>query len=164
MSNGKNQNNSENKEIISWCDKYATGIDQIDKQHRHLVVLTNQLYSACFAPHDVLESVFKEAMSRMVEYVRFHFNDELKLLKAINYPDYQNHKKMHDTLVNNILDTVKSYNEGKNHIPNNFVRTLVDWVFSHIAFYDKQYSLYVTDQIRVGALSKDKLKVISAEG
>ena len=154
------KNNTNNKEIVIWSDKYATGIEQIDVQHRQLVILTNQLYAACFAKDDVLQTAFKAAMSRMVEYVRFHFEDELKLLNAIGYPDYQSHKKMHDTLINKILEASKSYGEGKKFVPNNFVRTLVDWVFSHIAVYDKRYSAYIMERIKNGLLSPEKLKTI----
>ena len=147
-------------EIIAWDSKYATGIELIDSQHRKLVVLTNELYAACLAKDDKLQSAFKGAMSRMVEYVHFHFDAEIKLLNAIDYPDSPNHKKMHDNLIKKILDAVNDYNEGKKFVPNNFVRTLVDWVFSHIAFYDKQYSLHTMDRIRIGVLTRERLKEI----
>ena len=147
-------------EIVIWSDKYATGIEIIDKQHKQLVTLTNELYTACLARDDGLQTAFKKAMSRMVEYVCFHFNMENKLLSAIDYPDCKNHKKMHDTLIQKILDTVKEYNEGKMFVPNNFVRALVDWVFSHIAFYDKQYSYFALEKIKSGALPLEKLKEI----
>jgi len=160
MNREKTQNNADKKEIVVWCDKYATGIEQIDEQHHHLVNLTNQLYAACFAKEDVLKTVFKDAMSRMVEYVRFHFDAELKLLQAIEYPDYQNHKKMHDALIVKILEAAKGYDEGKKFVPNNFVRTLVDWVFSHIAVYDKRYSAYTMDRLKNGMLTLEKLKAI----
>ena len=147
-------------EIVIWEDKYATGIEMIDNQHRQLVELTNQLYLACLAGDEVLNTVFKDAMSRMVEYVRFHFSAELKLLSAINYPDYHNHKKMHDNLVNDILEAAKEYNEGRKFVPNNFVRTLKDWVFGHIAVYDKIYAAYVADQKWKGLLTEKMLKEI----
>jgi len=147
-------------EIISWDLKYATGINVIDSQHKKLVILTNELYAACLNKDDKLQTAFKTAMSRMVDYVTFHFNAENNLLKAIEYPDWTNHKKMHDALIKKILDTVQDYKDGKKFVPNNFVRTLVDWVFSHIAFYDKQYSLYAMDRIRVGILTKEKLHEI----
>ncbi|MCL2265318.1 MAG: bacteriohemerythrin [Treponema sp.] len=147
-------------EIISWDNKYYTGIELIDNQHRNLVRLTNELYAACLAKDDKLQTSFKDAMKRMVEYVRYHFEAENKFLTAIDYPDCQNHRKMHDNLIKKILDTVNDYNEGKKFVPNKFVRTLVDWVFGHIAFYDKQYSLYAMDKIRVGTLTMEKLKEI----
>ena len=166
MSGEKSQNykqsagNINNSEIVVWSDKYATGIELIDNQHHELVELTNQLYIACSTRDDVLQTVFKDAMSNMVKYVRFHFAAELKLLNEIKYPDYNNHKKMHDSLVKNILEAVKEYGEGKKFVPNNFVRTLKDWIFGHIAVYDKLYSAYVIEQIRKGALTKKALKEI----
>ncbi|MDR0465430.1 MAG: bacteriohemerythrin [Treponema sp.] len=156
----ENTINVNKSEIVVWSDKYATGIELIDGQHHELVELTNQLYIACLAKEDVLQVVFKDAMSRLVKYVRFHFDAESKLLHAINYPDYRSHKKMHDDLIKNILDTAQEYNEGKKFVPNNLVRTLKDWIFGHIAVYDKLYSAYVMEQIRIGAMTKKTLKEI----
>jgi len=152
--------NVKDKEIVIWDDKYATGIEMIDDQHRQLVELTNQLYLACLAGEEVLQTVFKDALHRMVEYVRFHFSAELKLLSAIDYPDYHNHKNMHDNLVNDILEAAKDFNEGKKFVPNNFVRTLKDWVFGHIAVYDKIYAAYVREQKRKGILTDKELREI----
>jgi len=149
-----------NEEIVSWSDKYATGIELIDEQHHQLVDLTNELYRACLSGGDERLTVFKDAMSRMVEYVRFHFTAELKLLDAIKYPDYNNHKKMHNDLVAEILEASKKYHDGKVFVPNKFVRTLRDWVFGHIALYDKIYSAYVEEQIKEGKLTKKMLKEI----
>jgi len=147
-------------EIIAWESKYATGIGLIDAQHKQLVALANELYAACLTKGDQLQGAFTAAMKRMVDYVHFHFDAENKLLAAINYPESASHKKLHDVLIKNILDASKEFNEGKKFVPNNFVRTLVDWVFSHIAFYDKQYSLYAVEKLRTGILTQEKLKEI----
>jgi hemerythrin len=149
-----------NTEVVVWDDKYATGIEVIDNQHKQLVELTNQLYLACLAGDEVISTVFKDAMGHMVDYVRFHFAAELKLLSAVNYPDYHNHKKMHDDLVHEILGAAKDYSEGKKFVPNNFVRTLRDWIFGHIAVYDKIYAAYVADEIRKGVITEKMLKEI----
>ena len=139
------------EQIVNWDKKYATGIELIDTQHRKLVSLTNELYQACLSGND--ETTFREAMKCMVEYVRFHFSAEQKLLESIGFPGYENHKMQHDSLVKNILETVKDYREGKPFVPNSFVRTLKDWVFGHIAINDKIYAAFVADQIKLGILS-----------
>ena len=148
--------------IVIWDEKYATGIELIDMQHKQLINLTNNLYVACSARGDNLQTVFKDAMKRMVDYVRFHFEAEVKLLAAIRFPDSVNHQKMHDVLIKDILDAVKDYSEGKKFIPNNFVRTLVQWILSHIAFYDKQYANFAMESIKNGTLTVEKLKEIEA--
>ena len=149
--------NDGNKEIVTWGESYATGIELIDYQHKELVKLTNQLYQACLAGNEVVEAVFKAAMSKMVDYVRFHFTAELELLKRIDYPDYNSHKKQHDTLVMNILEASKEYGDGKRFTPNNFVRTLKDWVFGHIAVSDKFYAAYVSEQKDKGLLTDEQI-------
>lgn len=146
--------------IVVWDNKYNTGIELIDSQHKQLIELTNKLFIACREDDDVLQAVFKNAMSRMVEYVRFHFDAEIRLLTALKYPDLQNHKKKHDGLVEDILEASIEYNEGRKYVPNNFTRTLRDWILSHIGFYDKAYTLYVREQIRTGKLTEKKFREI----
>ena len=150
------------KEIVVWDEKYTTGIELIDTQHKQLINLTNQLYAACSAKGDDLQTVFKDALKRMVDYVHYHFSAELKLLAAIQFPDCGNHQKMHDALIKDILDAVKDFNEGKKFTPNNFVRTLVQWILSHIGFYDKQFADFAMKSIKSGALTLDRLKEIES--
>ena len=143
----------DNGEIVVWSDKYATGIQKIDDQHRRLVVLTNDLYKACLQNSKETETRFKESMSLMVEYVRFHFSDELKILERVKFPGFQEHKKQHDTLVKNIFEAAQDYNEGLRYVPNTFVRTLKDWVFGHIAISDRIYSAYIMKLKEKGLLT-----------
>ena len=146
-------NPNDNENIVVWEEKYATGIHMIDSQHKELFSLTNELFHACMGDNEALKSVFKETMERMVEYVRFHFGAEQVLLQRIKYPDYQEHKRQHDILVRDILEAVKGYNKGEKFIPNQFVRTLRDWILSHIAVSDMQYMVFITAQKKKGLLS-----------
>jgi len=158
-SNDPQEKTQKTAEVVVWDEKYSTGIESIDAQHKQLVELTNQLFIACIAKPDILQVVFKEAMHKMVEYVHFHFDNEIKLLKEVNYPQLHEHKKMHDDLIKDILEAAKNYNSDKHFVPNHFVRTLKDWIFSHIAIHDKSYSFYIKGQIHSGNLSAQVLKI-----
>jgi len=144
-------------EYLTWDESFKIGIALIDKQHKELVGYINQLYRACLAGNDAVAPAFKEAMSHMVDYVRLHFNTEQELLKRINYPSFNEHKKQHDELIKDILITAKNYRDGKKFVPHNFVRTLRDWVLSHIAVHDKAYSTYIHEQIGKGKITKQHL-------
>jgi hemerythrin len=146
-----------NLDLVIWDDKYATGIQLIDSQHKELISLTNELFHACLNKNESIEGVFKETMRRMVEYVHFHFGAEQEMLQRIKYPDYQEHKKQHDTFVRNVLASVKEYNEGKKLVPNHFVRSLRDWILSHIAHYDKLYAAYIVTQKKKGLISDKEI-------
>jgi len=140
-------------DMVIWDEKYATGIELVDSQHKELFSLTNELFHACMGDDDALKDVFKETMERMVDYVRFHFGAEQQMLQRINYPDYQEHKKQHDTLVRDILEAVNSFNKGEKFVANQFVRTMRDWILSHIALTDRLYVAYITEQKKKGLLS-----------
>lgn len=146
---------SKKNTIVTWGENFATGIPLIDKQHMELVNLTNLLYQACLAGEH--KTAFKDAMSMMVDYVRFHFTAELELLKRINYPGYSEHKAEHDSLVKQILEAVQEFKAGRIFVPHSFVRTLKDWVFGHIGFTDRKYSKYVAEQKSLGLLSDKDL-------
>jgi hemerythrin len=146
-------NKKDSPDMVIWDEKYATGIQLIDSQHKELFSLTNELFHACLDGDETLKGVFKETMGRMVDYVRFHFGAEQVLLQRIKYPDYPEHKKQHDKLVRDILESVKEYNYGKKFIPNQFVRTLRDWILSHIGLTDKLYVAYIAAQKKKGLLT-----------
>ena len=146
------------KDIISWGETFSTGIESIDKQHRHLVALTNQLYKACMVGGDSSNKAFKESMKRVVEYVRFHFHTEQEILEKINYPDILKHKKEHEALIMQILDFSTNKAGAKRFVPNNFVRFLKDWIVSHIAHSDKMYGRYIEAQKKKGLLSEIDIK------
>ena len=136
----------DNAQIVSWDKKYAIGIELIDRQHKELISLTNKLFQACLSGNDTVNASFKETMSYLVDYVRFHFAAEKKLQEWIKYPKYHEHKKLHDDMIILILETVRDYNEGRKFVPNNFVRSLKDWILSHIAVYDRDFAAYSTNR------------------
>ncbi|MDR0495307.1 MAG: bacteriohemerythrin [Treponema sp.] len=153
-----NVTQADNHEIIPWTHALVIGIELIDNQHKQLIMLTNELYRACLRGGTTLEAVFKETMSRMVEYVRFHFTTEQAMLQRVHYPDYAEHKKEHDSLIKTVLETTKDYSDGKKFVPNNFVRFLKDWIVSHIGYNDKIYAAYIMDQMKKGLLTKKYLE------
>jgi len=144
-------------EIVKWEASFELGIELIDSQHKELVGHINNLYRACLVGTEVADTQFKETMSRLVGYVRLHFAAEQELLTRVKFPDFKDHKKQHDSLVVNILTAAKDFNEGKKFVPHRFVRSLKDWVLSHIAVYDKVYAAYIHEQLSKGLLTEKQI-------
>ena len=63
-------------DFVSWDSSYDVKIEIVDKQHRHLVALMNELYDACLGERGALEQKFKDVMKELVDYVLVHFKDE----------------------------------------------------------------------------------------
>jgi hemerythrin len=138
--------------LVEWDDKYSVGITLIDDQHKELIRLTNELYQGCLAGNDEAKKFFFKTVRSAVEYTKFHFAAEEKLLENVRYPQYAGHKKQHEDFVMQMVNDVKSFNEGKKFVPNNFVRYLKDWILSHIALMDTQYAKYILDLKKQGKL------------
>jgi hemerythrin len=129
--------------FIEWDRRYSVGIPKIDDQHKELVRLTNELYASCMLSDEKTTAQFKTTLSSLVHYVTEHFGAEERLLQRVGYPHYAEHKKEHESFVKKMLDDMKLFSEGKSFVPNNFVRFLKDWILSHIAVSDKQYSEFL---------------------
>ncbi len=130
------------EKFVSWDVSYDVGVPHVDKQHRHLVDLINSLYNACLGEKAELEETFKSVMKELVEYVMIHFKDEESIMEEINYPGLKEHKQKHELFVKEILKSVNAYKNGKQFVPNSFVRFLRDWLFNHILIDDKAWSLH----------------------
>lgn len=145
--------------LIEWSDRYRIGIPLIDEQHKKLIDMTNELYIGCLGGDEAAEAYFLKTVHDAVDYVRFHFTTEERLLERINYPDIVGHKKEHENFVREILQQVQAFQEGKKFVPNVFVRYLRDWVLTHIAVSDKLYAAYLVEMKKQEVLFSSSLKV-----
>ncbi|MDR2404384.1 MAG: bacteriohemerythrin [Spirochaetaceae bacterium] len=142
----------DSKILVAWDDRYSVGIRLIDEQHKELVNLTNALYAGCLAGDEAAQKYFLETIHGTVDYVKYHFAAEEKILKNIKYPSIGDHKKQHEGFVKQIFDDVKSFEEGKKFVPNVFVRYLKDWILTHIAVVDRKYAEYILNLKKKGLL------------
>jgi hemerythrin len=131
--------------FVEWDCRYSVAIPLIDDQHKHLIDLTNNLYACCIEGEEDVQACFRDAIRGAVDYVKYHFAAEEKILENIRYPGFAVHKKEHESFVKKILEDVKNFEEGKKFVPNIFVRYLRDWILAHIAVEDKKYADFILD-------------------
>ncbi|MDR2743534.1 MAG: bacteriohemerythrin [Treponema sp.] len=143
----------DNDVLIEWDARYSMNIQFIDDQHKELINLTNALYKGCLVGDETARTYFMETIRGTVDYVKYHFSAEEKMLENVKYPDFANHKKEHESFVKKILEDVEKFQEGKKFVPNQFVRYLKDWILTHIAIQDKKYSDFIFDLKKKGLLN-----------
>lgn len=79
---------------IDWTKDLETGNQTIDSQHKQLIQAINNLTTACAAGKG--RDNLPETIDFLANYTAKHFGDEEKLQMQSKYPDYPNHKKLHD--------------------------------------------------------------------
>jgi hemerythrin len=142
--------------FVTWDEKYSTGIQLIDDQHKELLKLTNELFANCQEGDQSAGKAFRKVLHSTVDYVKYHFSAEEKIFENINYPLAVEHKKQHESFVKRVLEDAKSFEEGKHIVPISFAKFLKDWILTHIAIHDRQYADFIQDMKRRGMLSLSK--------
>jgi hemerythrin-like metal-binding protein len=144
--------------FIDWDDKYQTGVDWIDEQHKQLFRLTNTLHSSSLTPDAIRES-FTQAMHAAVNYVKSHFAYEEEMLRAVGYPDFTAHRREHVEFMRKILESVKLFESGRTTIALvDFVRFLRDWILGHILVNDMQYARWIRDNNKLAQAEAENVK------
>ncbi|RNC70703.1 MAG: bacteriohemerythrin [Desulfuromonadales bacterium] len=127
--------------LITWSDGLSVKIKQFDDQHKKLVEMVNQLFDAMKAGKG--NQVMGDILKQLIAYTQTHFAAEERLMKQYGYPGFEEHKKEHNTLVLQVLDLQKQFQEGKAVLTQNVMTFLRDWLSKHIQGDDKKYGVYL---------------------
>lgn len=120
---------------IQWDDSLSVNIGPLDEQHKMLISLIQSLQQNSEQEH------LSKCLDELIDYCGFHFNDEENYMKHCNYPDLENHMKIHQEFSRKITQMVKDFE--KNSLTSATITTfLIDWLLNHIKKIDKQYSLH----------------------
>jgi hemerythrin len=116
---------------IIWDDSLSIGIDVIDDDHKKLVDIMNELFTAAFA--GVGDSMLDGIIERLCIYTAEHFEREEAFMERIGYPDLEAHRDKHRQLVEKIQGLVDRLKTGsKDDVSADMLIVLRDWVVIHI--------------------------------
>lgn len=124
--------------FFNWNDSLNTGVEQIDAQHRHLVVLINRLYDEFTASSAVDCAPYLEELE---EYVRLHFSDEEALLESADLPEEgkARHREAHRVFETGLERFVSRYRADSAMLSMELLAWLRDWLLLHIGGADRIY-------------------------
>jgi len=130
------------KEYIKWSDSYSVGVKLFDDQHKELIDITNNLFNHVTGNEEEERAYFDGVIHQALDYVKDHFVTEEKCMLATKYPGFSEHKQTHDEFTFNVIKNVNELKTGKALVLEKFANFLKEWVLTHIAVMDKQYSIY----------------------
>jgi hemerythrin len=133
---------NKNKDYIIWSDTYSVGIQLIDDQHKGLIDITNNLFNHVTGNEEEERAFFDGVVQQALDYVKNHFVTEEKCMLATKFPGYSEHKRTHDEFTLTVIKSVNESRNGKSPPLEKFAEFLKEWILSHIAVMDKQYSHY----------------------
>lgn len=124
--------------MLAWSDDYSVAIQEIDEQHKQLVALINNLYTAMAGKRD--REQIGRIINELVDYTRIHFAVEECLMRMFHYQGYDAHKDMHDGIVKRVKGFQERYHGGDDMVGMELLLFLKDWLLTHIQKVDRLYS------------------------
>jgi len=125
-------------ERIEWNDKFSVQVEDMDEHHKKLLGFFSELQNEIVldnAPQKV-----EETLIALKEYSEFHFNEEVRLLKAMNYPDLAVQINQHTFFTNQVDEMYEQFKQGT--LPNqSLLAFLRDWFINHIMQEDYKYGV-----------------------
>ncbi|MDC7232736.1 MAG: bacteriohemerythrin [Spirochaetales bacterium] len=135
---------------IDWSDLLSVGISKMDDEHKELFTRINNLLVGLLGmddDHDVATLV-----SRINEYIEYHFRDEEKMLASYNYPELEEHKKLH-AIYEHEFDLIEQRLKAGEFDANLLIEIqdkIINWLLDHIARVDKKYGVYIDKVNKAG--------------
>ncbi|MFU8832495.1 MAG: EAL domain-containing protein [Wenzhouxiangella sp.] len=126
-------------EIFPWNDHFETGIAAIDRQHRRLVSLLNQVASV--AVTDSVEINLDELLDELAAYARFHFEAEEAIWarRLEGEEVLADHRQVHA----GFLETVQALYQppDRQETLHEILAFLTHWLACHILQDDREMAL-----------------------
>ena len=125
---------------LRWKDDYSVGVKAIDDDHKRLIELLNGFQTAYrYHTGDDFE---RKALQELVDYTRYHFEREEKMMAEIGYPDLEAHKEQHRAMIAEVEKFQEEYRQKGHEALRGVADYLNGWLIHHINGTDKRYSPY----------------------
>lgn len=126
---------------VQWTEDLATGIDQIDAQHR-------ALYQQVAALHEAMRTSRLDQVPAVVEFLQRyaleHFATEEREMAAAAYPGLAEHRRLHQRFVDEFLRQRALLDAGIT--PSAVVdlsQWLTDWLRDHLRRVDAEMARHL---------------------
>ena len=128
---------------IAWNDSYLLGNEQVDRQHKRLFEMVNDLINTSIGQID--EAKLRESLDFLIQYTvrHFHFEEELQL--QYDYPEYESHKKIHEDFKVTVCGFVATLDKNgpSPEYCNELNTTVVRWLVNHVQREDRKIGIFI---------------------
>ena len=130
------------KPLMTWNKELSVGIDGIDRQHRRLMRLINEVDEVVQEGRSYEQVA--PVLNELIDCTKTHFSNEEELLEKNHCPDIGRHKKAHVWLLEELLDWKKKAETIRVEDLDEHMGFLRIWFPGYILGVDKNDAAYLT--------------------
>ncbi len=125
---------------IPWDGKFETGHERIDSEHRIFLGLIHEL-SVQSETKPGKERIGR-TLREIRKYADFHFTSEENIMEDVGYPDFEEHKRLHQMLMVQLDGAIYDFHHGA-QTAEEIVSFLFQWFALHTTREDKRVAEFV---------------------
>jgi hemerythrin len=131
-------------DYILWSDMFSVHVPYIDNQHKKLLSMINEFYSAI--KNSRTEINLFQKLNDLLHYTQMHFKDEEDILELVKYPavKLKRHKRIHENIIEQVYKLNDQLAKGDEELLYNLEYFLNSWVIRHVLVTDKEYQPYLS--------------------
>lgn len=126
---------------FEWADDMLIDNGLIDRDHRHLVDLVNELHTA--TSEGLGQTVVDDVLKRLFDYTRQHFENEERIMAQVQFPHLVKHRANHQAFIESLVALREKYEAGSISAASQLSTLLRDWLSLHIRRADRELRAYV---------------------
>ena len=123
----------------TWNDAYLLDIPEIDKQHKKLFEIYDELTHIVSDNEPQNDYNIKQILISLEEYTKFHFKTEEKYMANIECEELEQHKNEHRLFENKLVDWQLAFEYKNSMLAKNILNFIKKWLVTHIMGSDTYY-------------------------
>jgi hemerythrin-like metal-binding protein len=131
--------------LLTWNERFATGITQVDDQHKTLFTAVNAFHAGLVAGRAKEE--LAKALDFLVDYTANHFKTEEDFMQKHGFQGLSAHRSEHTLLLEEVASFKEQWTKNSAAVrPMEVAKFLGDWLTHHIQQMDFQYVVFLKDR------------------
>lgn len=124
--------------FYEWNDNLSVGVPSIDRQHKVLISLINELHVAMENGRGSTEAT--QILKKLINYAKAHFIYEESLFSGKNYANEKEHLESHNRIKAKLSELKEKSDDNDFDLSEELMDFLKNWLNNHILKEDMSYS------------------------
>ncbi|MES9862309.1 MAG: bacteriohemerythrin [Candidatus Thiodiazotropha sp. LLP2] len=124
-----------------WDDSYSVGFREIDRQHKALMDMANELKFELDGKRSIKTA--RRILKGLIDYTATHFSYEEQLMDQTGYHEREDHKQLHRKLVSDVMKYNDRIEQGDEKVLGELMTFIKVWLIEHIQKTDKKLGAHL---------------------
>lgn len=130
--------NDQESPFLTWTKELEIGHKQIDADHQDIFDIANRLRDEL--REDPEYSIVGQVLVELIDHTGAHFMREEALMKAMDFPGYEDHKLEHELLMHKVNSLHRRFMRGHSNLSFEVAEFVTKSMVPHIMSSDIELS------------------------